>query len=50
MFIILECHGGPDFAIVVTNEDGANLTFKDRDEAEIYAAEWCLDAAVIKVF
>jgi hypothetical protein len=31
-FIIIELHGGPEYAIIVTNQDGDNLVFETREE------------------
>lgn len=49
MFIVLELHGGAEYAIVCTNEDGVNLIFDDRDEAESYAQDECQDGRIVEV-
>ena len=38
-FIVIETHGGPEYAIVVTDEDGNNKVFDTRQEAEAEAAD-----------
>lgn len=47
-FIIIETFGGPDYAIVVTDENGYNKVFEDREAAEAEAAE-CQLGVVFKV-
>ena len=48
-FIIVETHGGPEHAIVCTNEDGENLVFDDKKEAEKYAKDECQMGIVVEV-
>ena len=48
MFIVLECHGGPEYAIVVTDEDGNNKVFADETEAQA-EADNCLDGLVVEI-
>lgn len=47
-YIIIETHGGPEYAIIVTGEDGDNLVFENRRDAEAEAAD-CQDGIVIKI-
>ena len=47
-FIIIETFGGPEFAIILTGEDGGNLVFENRQDAEAEAAD-CQDGVVIKI-
>jgi hypothetical protein len=39
-FIIIETHGGAEYAAIATNENGENLTFDHRPEAEEYASDF----------
>jgi len=48
MFIVLEMHGGPEYAIVVTDEDGNNKVFDNKKDAEVEAMD-CQDAIIIEV-
>ena len=48
MFIVIEKHGGPEYAIIVTDEDGNNKVFNDRDEAQAEADD-CQDGIVIEL-
>ena len=48
MYIILETHGGPEYAIVVTDEDGCNLVFETKAEAML-EAEDCQDPVIVEV-
>lgn len=47
-YIILEMHGGPQYAVIVTDTDGNNLVFDAIGEAE-KEAEDCQDALIIDV-
>jgi hypothetical protein len=49
MFIVLETHGGPEYAIVCTDFDGTNVVFETEEEASKYAAEACLDGIVVEI-
>lgn len=48
MYIILECHGGPDYAIVVVDSRGYNKVFNTKEEALLFAAENCQQGVVIE--
>jgi hypothetical protein len=47
MFIVIEKHGGAEYAIIVTNEEGENKIFETREEAEIEADD-CQDAIIVE--
>lgn len=47
-FIVIETHGGPEYAIIVTDQDGNNLVFDNREDAEAEAAD-CQDGLVIEL-
>ncbi|MDO3641506.1 hypothetical protein [Mucilaginibacter sp. L3T2-6] len=47
-FIIIETHGDPEYAIIVTDQDGNNLVFDSREEAEAEAAD-CQDGVVVEL-
>jgi hypothetical protein len=47
-FLVLELLGGPEYAAIVTNQDGNNLVFDTRQEAEAEAAD-CQDGLVVEV-
>jgi hypothetical protein len=48
MYIIIENHGGPHYAIIVTDQEGNNLVFETREEAEKEAAD-CQDGIIIEL-
>ena len=48
MYIVIECHGGPEYAIIVTNEDGLTKVFDTLEEAEAEAAD-CQDGRVVEI-
>jgi hypothetical protein len=48
MFIVLEAHGGAEYATVVTDEDGNNKVFEEINDAMI-EAEDCQDGIVVEV-
>lgn len=47
-YIVIEKHGGPGYAIIVTDEDGNNKVFDTEEEAEREAAE-CQDGMVVYI-
>lgn len=47
-YIVIEMHGGPEHAIIVTNTDGNNLVFDTREEAT-REAEDCQDGLVVEL-
>ena len=47
-YIIIEKHGGPEYAIIVMDTEGNNLVFDDLEEAEAEAAD-CQDGVVIEL-
>lgn len=47
-YIIIETHGGPEYAIIVTDTDGNNLVFDDLEQAEAEATD-CQDGVVIEL-
>lgn len=47
-YIIIETHGGPEYAIIVMDTDGNNLVFATLEKAEKEASD-CQDALVIEI-
>lgn len=47
-FIIIDCHGGAEYAIICTDENGNNLVFEDREAAEAEAAD-CQDGLIVEL-
>ena len=47
-FIIIECHGGASYAIICTDENGNNLVFENREDAEAEAAD-CQDGLIVEL-
>jgi len=47
-FIVLETHGGPEYIAVCTDENGNNLVFDTREQAEAEAAQ-CQDGVVVEL-
>jgi hypothetical protein len=47
-YIILEMHGGPEYAIIVTDEDANNLVFEKLEEVEREAGD-CKDALIVEI-
>lgn len=45
-FIVIEMFGGPEYAIIVTDQSGNNFIFEMQDEAEKEAAN-CQDGLVV---
>ena len=47
-YIVLETHGGAEYAIIVTDEDGNNKVFDDFDDAQ-HEADDCQDGIVVEI-
>jgi hypothetical protein len=47
-YLILELHGGPEYAAIVTDTDDNNLVFDDRALAEAEAAD-CQDPLIVEI-
>jgi len=47
-YIVIEKHGGPEYAIIVTDEDGNNKIFDTEDEAQTEADD-CQDGIVVEL-
>jgi hypothetical protein len=41
-------HGGPEYAIIVTDQGGNNLVFENRDNAEAEAPD-CQDGLIVEL-
>ena len=48
-FVVIEAFGGPDCAIICTDESGNNLVFDNKEEAE-KEAEDCQDGFVVEIY
>ena len=47
-YIVIETHGGPEYAIIATTEDGVNKVFDSFEEAQT-ESEDCQDGMVIEI-
>jgi len=47
-YLIIETHGGPEYAIIVTDKDGNNLVYETREEAENEVAD-CQDGVIVEL-
>ena len=47
-YIIIETFGGPEHATIVTDQEGNNLIFENREAAEAEAAD-CQDGIVVEL-
>ncbi|MES2277899.1 MAG: hypothetical protein V4592_17865 [Bacteroidota bacterium] len=47
-FIIIETFGGAEYAIIVTDQDGNNLVFDNREDAEAEAAD-CQNVVIVEI-
>ncbi|MFA6084240.1 hypothetical protein [Mucilaginibacter sp.] len=47
-YLVLELHGGPEHATIVTDEDGNNRLFENRYDAEAEAAD-CQDGLIVEI-
>jgi hypothetical protein len=45
-YLIIEMHGGPLYAAIVTDTDGNNLVFETLEEAETEAQD-CQDGLIV---
>lgn len=48
MYIVIETHGGPEYATIVTDSDGNNMVFDTIREAE-WEATLCQAGIVVKI-
>jgi len=48
MYIVIETHGGPAYAVICTDKDGNNLVFENREDADAEASD-CQDGKVVEV-
>ncbi len=48
MYIVIEAHGGAQYATIVTNEDGENKVFDTQEEAQAEADD-CQDGYVVEI-
>jgi hypothetical protein len=49
MYIVIEAFGGPEYAIVCTNQDGTNVVFDSIDDAKEFAIEECQRGIVVEI-
>jgi len=47
-YIVIETHGGAEYAIIVTDKDGNNLVFENLKDAETEAAD-CQDGLIVEL-
>ena len=47
-YIVIEVHGGPEYAAICVDENGENVVFDSREDAEEYAKDW-QDAIVVEL-
>lgn len=47
-YIVIERFGGPEYAIIVTDTDGNNLVFENREDAEAEASD-CQDGVIVEL-
>ncbi|MBS1501476.1 MAG: hypothetical protein JST32_05410 [Bacteroidetes bacterium] len=47
-YIVIETHGGPEYAIICIDENGNNLVFETCEEAGEEAAN-CQDGIVVEI-
>jgi hypothetical protein len=47
-YIVIECFCGPEYAIIVTDQEGNNCVFENREDAETEAAD-CQDGIVVEL-
>jgi hypothetical protein len=49
MYIVIEAHGGAEYAIVCMNEGGSNIVFDNISDAEEFAKEQCQYGIVVEI-
>ncbi len=47
-YIVIETHGGPEHAIIVTDEDGNNKVFENREAAQEEAND-CQNGMIVEI-
>jgi len=47
-YVIIETHGGAEYAIIATDADGNNMVFDNREDAEAEAGD-CQDGIVVEI-
>jgi hypothetical protein len=47
-YIVIETHGGPEYAIIVTDQYGNNRVFDKREDAEAEASD-CQDGLIVEL-
>lgn len=47
-FIVLEVHGGPENAVIVTDENGNNKIFEEFSDAQLEAQE-CQEGIIVGI-
>jgi hypothetical protein len=47
-YLIIEIHGGPEYAIIVTDQNGNNLVFENREDAEAEAQD-CQEGLTVEL-
>ena len=47
-YIVLDVHGGAEYAAIATDQDGNNLVFDTREQAEAEAAD-CQEGIVVEL-
>jgi hypothetical protein len=48
-FIVIEAHGGPEYASVCTNEDGEAIVFTTEKDAQDFANAECQYGVVVEI-
>lgn len=47
-YLVIEKHGGPEYAIIVTDEDGNNKVFGTKEEAQTEADD-CQNGIIVSI-
>lgn len=50
MWIVIECHGGPQYATICVDADGNNMIFSTEEEAQKYADEECQEGLTLGIY